>query len=278
MAGKLPAAIHPDHFKTIPSSAEKLPSVGMGTWITFDVTDNERIRNQRSRVLQTFFDLGGGMVDSSPMYGTAEEVLGYCLKRTHSNDTLFAASKIWTPLAIEAGPQMANTENLWGVQPMDLMYVHNLLNLNSHLPKLRDWKESGRIRYLGISTSHGRRHAELEKLLQSKVLDFVQLTYNYDQRIAEERLIPLARDNGIAVIVNRPFQRGHLIDKYKNQPLPGIAKELCCESWAQFLLYFTVSHPDVTAAIPATSRVAHMEENMSVMQLPLPDRQMRAEL
>ena len=173
---------------------------------------------------------------------------------------------------------MANTETLWGVQPMDLMYVHNLLKLDSHLPKLRDWKESGRIRYLGISTSHGRRHEQLEKLLQSEVLDFVQLTYNYDQRVAEERLIPMARDNGIAVVVNRPFQRGRLIEKYTNQPLPGLAKELGCNTWAQFLLYFTVSHPDVTSAIPATSKVNHMAENMSVMQLPLPDTQTRASL
>ena len=273
-----PAIIHPDHLKVIPSSKETIPSIGMGTWITFDVPDNERIRILRSRVLQEFFNQGGRMIDSSPMYGTAEEVLGFCLKQTGSDGRLFAASKIWTPLALEAGAQMANTEKLWGVQPMDLMYVHNLLNLESHLPKLRDWKSTGRIRYLGVSTSHGRRHQRLEKLLQSEVLDFVQLTYNYDQRVAEERLIPLARDHGVAVIVNRPFQRGHLIDKYRKQPLPGLAKELGCNTWAQFLLYFTVSHPDVTVAIPATSRVDHMTENMHVMQLPLADRQTRIKL
>lgn len=277
-AGNLAASIHPDHLKIIPGSKEKLPSIGMGTWLTFDVPDNAHVLNQRSRVLQRFFDLGGSMVDSSPMYGSAEAVLGYCLKQTRSDEKLFAASKIWTPAAIEAAGQMGNTESLWGVKPIDLMYVHNLLNHKSHLPKLREWKDSGRIRYLGISTSHGRRHDQLEKLLKSQALDFVQLTYNYKQRAAEERLIPLARDNGIAVIVNRPFQRGHLIEKLNNQPLPGLATELGCSSWAQFLLYFVVSHPDVTAAIPATRRVDHMTENMNVMQLALPDSQTRARL
>ena len=250
----------------------------MGTWITFDVADNEPIRQQRSQVLQTFFDNGGQMVDSSPMYGQAEAVLGYCLKQTTRDCTLFSASKIWTPITFDGVTQMKNSEALWGVMPMDLMYVHNLVNWENHLSQLGEWKQSGRIRYLGVSTSHGRRHDQLEKILKTQKLDFIQLTYNYDNRTAQEKLIPIAKDNGVAVVVNRPFERGNLINKYKDTPLPGIAKELGCKSWAQFLLLFIVSHPDVTVAIPATSRVDHMMENMAVMQIQMPDDQIRNQL
>lgn len=269
------AKIHPSQIKRIPSTNEPIASIGMGTWITFDVANDETIRQQRSQVLQTFFDNGGQMVDSSPMYGNAEAVLGHCLRQTTGDCSLFAASKIWTPVTFDGTAQMTNSESLWGVEPMDLMYVHNLVNWENHLPKLVEWKHAGRIRYLGVSTSHGRRHDELEQILQTQKLDFVQLTYNYDKRAAQNRLIPIAKENGIAVVVNRPFERGHLVDKYKDTPLPGIAKELGCESWAQFLLLFIVSHPGVTVAIPATSRIDHMQENMAVLQLEMPDSQTR---
>jgi len=272
------SAIHPSHFKVIPSSNERISSLGMGTWITFDVTSNEAIRTQRSRVLQTFFDSGGQMLDSSPMYGNAEEVLGFCLQKTDRDCSLFAASKIWTPLSFDAKAQMNNTEELWGVEPIDLMYVHNLLNWENHLPQLAEWKKDGRIRYLGISTSHGRRHQRLEKIIESQTLDFIQLTYNYDNRETEKRLIPLARDNGMAVVANRPFARGGLISKYQNTKLPEIAVELGCKTWAQYLLMFVVSHPDVTVAIPATSNENHMKENMAVLQLELPDSRTRQRL
>jgi len=276
---KSPATnIHPSQLKPIPSTNERITSIGMGTWITFDVADNESIRRQRSQVLQTFFDLGGQMVDSSPMYGNAEAVLGYCLKQTSRDCTLFAASKIWTPSTFDGISQMKNSEVLWGVKPMDLMYVHNLVNWENHLAQLVEWKQSGRIRYLGVSTSHGRRHDQLEKMLKTQKLDFVQLTYNYDNRAAQNRLIPIANDNGIAVVVNRPFERGYLVDKYKDTPLPGIAKELGCNSWAQFLLLFIVSHPGVTVAIPATSRVDHMTENLAVLQIEMPDTQSRKQM
>jgi len=270
--------IHPSQVKRIPSTNERITSIGMGTWITFDVADNQSIRDQRSQVLQTFFDNGGQMVDSSPMYGNAESVLGYCLNKTSRDCALFAASKIWTPVTFDGISQMKNSEMLWGVEPMDLMYVHNLVNWENHLPQLVEWKQSGRIRYLGVSTSHGRRHDQLEDILKSQILDFVQLTYNYDKRIAQDRLIPMAKDNRVAVVVNRPFERGSLIEKYKNTALPGIAKELGCETWAQFLLLFIVSHPDVTIAIPATSRVDHMSENMATLQLELPDELARKQM
>ena len=270
--------VHSSQIKIIPSTNEHISSIGMGTWITFDVADNDAIRHQRSQVLQTFFDHGGQMVDSSPMYGNAEAVLGYCLKQNSNDCALFAASKIWTPVTFDGIAQMRNSEELWGVTPMDLMYVHNLVNWENHLSQLVEWKQSGRIRYLGVSTSHGRRHDELEKILKTQKLDFVQLTYNYDNRAAQNRLIPMARDNGIAVVVNRPFERGYLVDKYKNSPLPGIAKELGCKSWAQFLLLFIVSNPDITVAIPATSRVDHMKENLAVLQIEMPDTQLSKQL
>jgi len=269
--------VHPSQIKHIPSTNEPISSIGMGTWITFDVADNESMRQQRSQVLQTFFDHGGQMVDSSPMYGYAEAVLGYCLRQTTGDCALFAASKIWTPVTFDGMTQMKNSENLWGVEPMDLMYVHNLVNWENHLAQLVEWKQSGRIRYLGVSTSHGRRHDKLEQVLKTQKLDFVQLTYNYDKRAAQNRLIPAAKDNGVAVVVNRPFERGNLVEKYKGTPLPGIAKELGCKSWAQYLLLFIVSHPDVTVAIPATSRVDHMKENLAVLQIESPDDGVRAQ-
>ncbi len=270
--------VHPSQIKSIPSTKEHISSIGMGTWITFDVANNKTIRDQRSEVLQTFFDQGGQMIDSSPMYGNAEAMIGYGLKKTSGDCALFAASKIWTPVTFDGISQMRNSEALWGVEPIDLMYVHNLVNWEEHLSQLAEWKQSGRIRYLGVSTSHGRRHDQLEQILKTKKLDFIQLTYNYDNRVAQERLIPIARDNGVAVVVNRPFERGFLVEKYKDTPLPGIAKEMGCKTWAQFLLLFIVSHPDVTVAIPATSRVDHMRENMAVLQIELPDTQTREQL
>lgn len=260
-----------DHLREIPSSGEILPSVGMGTWLTFDVSDIGNVKDQRAKVLQTFFDHGGAMVDSSPMYGRSEAVIGYCLDQIDNKSGLFSASKIWTPMAFDGVSQMASSERLWRVPGMDLMYVHNLLNWRSHLPQLREWKEQGRIRYIGVSTSHGRRHEELERIIKTETLDFVQLTYNYENRKAANRLIPLAQDKGMAVVINRPFGRGQLIRKYQNQVLPGLAKDLGCESWAQYLLLFAVALPGVTTAIPATTRVDHMLENMGVMDVAIPD-------
>ena len=262
--------------RKIPGTDASIPVIGMGTWITFDVPDQPYVRGQRAEVLQQFVKMGGGMIDSSPMYGYAEEVLGESIETLDNTNTLFNASKIWTPFAAQTKVQMQDTEALWGVKPMDLMYVHNLLNWQGHLPTLRQWKEEGRIRYVGLSTSHGRRHGELEDLLNSEDIDFVQLTLNIEDTEAEERLIPLAQDKGVAVVVNRPFQRGGLFSKHADKPLPGIAKELGCQNWAQFFLLYVVSHPGVTCAIPATSQVAHMRENMDTLGMTLPDFNTRA--
>ena len=258
--------------RRIPSSNVRIPAIGMGTWITFNVPADGPQADSRIDVMRAFLDAGGGMVDSSPMYGHAEELIGHCLERVGAyTDSLFAASKIWTPLGALATMQMRNTESLWGIRPMDLMYVHNLLNTDAHLPRLRDWQAEGRVKHIGVTTSHGRRHEELAGVLRKEPMDVVQLTYNMRDREAEELLLPLAADKGVAVVINRPLQRGALPDDYAGTPLPGIATELGCQSWAQFFLLWVISHPHVNCAIPATTRVDHVRENLAVAALEMPE-------
>ena len=267
--------------KPIPSSGEQLPVIGMGTWITFNVGSNLDARNARTEVLKTFFDLGGGMVDSSPMYGSAEEVMGYALQRlksqgVKSQESLFSTTKVWT--RSDGADQIADSYRLWGLDKFDLFQIHNLLNWQDHLARLQRLKQAGKIRYIGITTSHGRRHRDLEQIMKTQPLDFVQLTYNMLYRDVEQRLLPLAQEKGIAVIVNRPLDGGQLFDRFENKPLPAWAAEIGCTNWAQFFLKFAVSHPAVTCAIPATSRVDHMVENMGAGRGKLPDQAMRAKM
>ena len=269
------AATGPLLTRPIPSSGETLPAIGMGSWITFNVGDDRDLRDRRAEVLETFFQLGGGMVDSSPMYGSSEAVIGYGLERLNVPSSFFSATKVWTWRQSQGPEQMAESEALWGVERFDLMQIHNLVNWEGHLETLRDWQGQGRIRYLGITTSHGRRHDDVEAIMAAEPLDFVQFTYNILDREAERRLLPLAQERGIGVIINRPFQRGALIDRIARYPLPDWAGEIDCANWAQFLLKFIVSHPAVTCAIPATSRVDHMRENMGALHGRLPDADMR---
>ena len=267
-----PAPLPASALRTIPSSGTAVPRIGLGTWITFDLAPGAPGTDRRVEVLDAFLERGGGLVDASPMYGHAEAMLGHALARLGgAPDALFAASKIWTPIDAMAATQMANTESLWGVRPMDLMQVHNLVDARSHLPRLRAWKAEGRIRHVGLSTSHGRRHDELERLMRTEEVDVVQLTLNLRRREAEERLLPLAADRGIAVIANRPLQRGALPADLAARPLPGLARELGCRTWAQFCLLYASSHPAVTCAIPATADPAHLAENMEVLHLEVPD-------
>jgi diketogulonate reductase-like aldo/keto reductase len=261
--------------RAIPSTGEKIPALGMGTWVTFNVGSDTALRDQRTEVLRTFFEMGGGMVDSSPMYGTAEEVLGYALERIGKDDSLFSATKVWTMTKWLGQRQMENSRELWGVPTFDLMQIHNLLDWDAHIETLKAWKAEGRIRYIGITTSHGGRHDEFEKLMNELPLDFAQFTYNIVDRKAENRLLPLAADKGLAVICNRPFRHKDLFHMYAHHPLPDWASEIACENWAQFFLKFLISHPAVTCAIPATSRVDHMKENMGALKGPLPDQAMR---
>ncbi|MAY67857.1 MAG: aldo/keto reductase [Rhodospirillaceae bacterium] len=262
-------------FKKIPRTGVTLPAIGMGSWLTFDVGDDAAARKARTQVLKTFFDLGGGMIDSSPMYGSSEAVIGHGLAALGKPRTLFAATKVWTPGRDHGIRQMAESERLWGVKPFDLLQVHNLLGWEGHLETLAQWKADGRVRHIGITTSHGRRHDELEQIMKTRPVDFVQLTYNLVDREAEARLLPLARDKGIAVIVNRPFQRGALIDRLQGRPLPPFAAEIGAVNWAQVLLKWIVSHPAVTCAIPATTRVEHMTENMGAAAGPVPNAGLR---
>jgi len=269
------AASGPLLTKAIPNSGERVPVIGMGSWLTFDVRDDEVARDRRREVLQAFFDGGGAVVDSSPMYGSSEEVFGYCLARMTNRHALFSATKVWTLFQSRGVRQMEASERLWGVDRFDLMQIHNLLDWEAHLETLTEWKAEGRVRYIGITTSHGRRHGDMEKIMAAEPIDFVQFTYNILDREAEERLLPLAAERGLAVIVNRPFRGGALFDYFERYPLPDWARDFDCANWAQYFLKFIVSHPAVTCAIPATTQVDHMRENMGAALGRLPDPDMR---
>jgi diketogulonate reductase-like aldo/keto reductase len=260
----------------VPATGEAIPAVGMGTWITFNVGDDPARRAERVAILRAFFENGGGMIDSSPMYGTSEAVVGHCLRELDYPAGLISATKVWTRWDSGGPEQMAESRDLWGLDRFDVMQVHNLVNWRAHLKTLRAAKEAGRIRYIGVTTSHGRRHDELEEVMRREPLDFVQFTYNIVDRRAEERLLPLARDRGIAVIVNRPFKRKQLFHMFQEHPLPAWAgEEVDVANWAQFFLKFIIAHPAVTCAIPATSQLVHMRENMGALTGRLPDDKTR---
>jgi len=261
--------------RTISSTGEQLPVIGMGSWITFNVGGDAHLRDARAEVLRAFFDRGGRVIDCSPMYGSSAEVIGHGLEKLGPPPQLFAASKLWTWLQSDGPEQMEEQRAAWGVERFDLLQVHNLLNWDGHLETLKQWKAEGRVRYLGITTSHGSRHDEMEAVMQSQPLDFVQFTYNILDREAEERLLPLAADRGQAVLVNRPFRQKALIRHVEGHPLPDWAAEFGATTWPQFLLKFIVAHPAVTCVIPATSRADHMAENMAVLSGPLPDQALR---
>ncbi len=258
--------------RAIPKTGERLPVIGMGSWLTFNVGGDLAARAVRVRVLGAFFEAGGGLIDSSPMYGSSEEVIGYCLKRIADKDKdgLFAATKVWTPLQWYGVRQMRGSEQLWGQGRFDLIQVHNLWAWESHLETLLQWKAEGRIRYIGVTTSHGRRHQELAEIMAAAPIDFVQFTYNVLDREAEARLLPLAAERRLGVIINRPFRGGGLFDRFDRHPLPPWAADFDIANWAQFFLKFIVSHPAVTCAIPATTRVDHMGENMGAARGRLP--------
>ena len=260
--------------RPIPSSGEALPLVGLGSWITFNVGNDRVARDASAEVMRNFFLAGGRLIDCSPMYGSAQEVIGYGLKKLGRPADLFAADKVWISDGDEGRAQMEASRRHWGIPRFDLMQVHNLLSWQAHLPTLFAMKAAGQLRYVGITTSHGRRHGEMEQIMASQPLDFVQLTYNLFDREAEQRLLPLALDHGIAVIVNRPFQQGGLLSRLQRHPLPPWAAEIDCSNWAQFALKFIISHPAVTCAIPATTRVDHVLENLGAAAGRLPDQAM----
>ena len=264
--------------RPIPASGEALPVVGLGSWITFNVGNDPVARDARAEVVRAFFSEGGRLIDSSPMYGSSQPVIGHALAKLGHPAALFSAEKVWVGDAARGAGQMAASRAHWGVPRFDLMQVHNLLAWEEHLPRLQAMKAAGQLRYVGISTSEGRRHAELERILRTQAIDFVQLTYNLLDREAEQRLLPLAQERRIAVLVNRPFRQGDLLDQLRGHPLPGWSREIGCDSWAQVALKFVVSHPAVTCAIPATSQVAHLRQNMGAAHGRLPDATLRARM
>ncbi len=261
--------------RKIPSSGESLPVLGLGSWITFNVGDDPVARDACSDVMRAFFAAGGRMIDSSPMYGSSQPVIGHGLARLGPAAPVFSADKVWVGSGARGPGQIEASRRHWGVPRFDLLQVHNLLAWEEHLPALLAMKAAGRLRYVGITTSEGRRHRELETLMRTQPIDFVQLTYNLLDREAEQRLLPLAQERGIAVIVNRPFREGALLRDLQRHPLPPWAASIGCDGWAQFALKFIVSHPAVTCAIPATRSVAHVRQNMGAGLGTLPDAAMR---
>ena len=261
--------------KPIPSTGERIPLIGVGSWLTFDVSAGTGALGRLQPVLQNFFDHGGRLIDSSPMYGTAERVIGELLPRLKGRENLFAATKVWIYGQALGRRQMEASRKLWGVPRFDLMQIHNMLDWEGHLEVLREMKRAGRIRYIGITTSHGRRHGELLRAMGKADFDFVQFTYGLHDREPERRLLPLAAERRMAVIANRPFDGGDLFARVQGKPLPAWAAEIDCANWAQFFLKFVVSHPAVTCAIPATSNAEHMLENMGANFGRLPDAALR---
>jgi diketogulonate reductase-like aldo/keto reductase len=269
-------AAEADAARVIPSAGRAIPAVGLGTWITFNVGDDPVLLDRCAEVMAAFVDEGGGMIDSSPMYGSSQGTIGYGLARLGHPPSVFSADKVWTGSVAEGPQQIAASRAEWRVQAFDLLQVHNLVEWPGHLKTLLAMKADGALRAVGITTSHGRRHDELEWIMRDHPIDFVQLTYNVADREAESRLLPLARDKGIAVIVNRPFRQGALTRRLAGAPLPGVAADLGASSWAQLILKFILSHSAVTTAIPATTRVDHVRENKAAARGPMPDSAARA--
>jgi diketogulonate reductase-like aldo/keto reductase len=266
------------HTKAIPSTGERLPLVGLGSWITFNVGNDRELQDECSAVMAAFFQDGGRLIDSSPMYGSSQPTIGYGLKKLGYPQRLFSAEKVWISNPARGPDQIERSRSLWGVPRFDLLQVHNLLSWERHLPTLLAMKAEAKVRYVGITTSEGRRHRDIERIMASQPIDFVQVTYNVLDREVEGRILPLAQDRGIAVIVNRPFRQGQLIHHFQHRPLPRWVSETGGSSWAQFILKFIISHPAVTCAIPATTRVDHVRENMATATGPLPDEALRGRM
>ncbi len=261
--------------RPIPSSGEKIPALGLGSWQVFDVGPGEAERRPLEDVLARFVALGGRVVDSSPMYGRAEEVIGEITAKLGLQSSLFLATKVWTTGKNEGTASMERSFTRLRTRRINLMQVHNLVDAQTHLATLRSWKEEGRIRYVGITHYTASAYPEVAKLLRTEKLDFLQINYSLGEREAEKELLPLARDRGVAVLVNRPFDGGNLFSRVRQKPVPDWAAEFDCHSWAQFLLKWIVAHPAVTCVIPATGNVRHLEDNMGAGLGRLPDSKER---
>ena len=248
--------------RPIPSTGEKLPVIGLGTWQTFDVGADKAARAQLSEVMK-IFSKSGRVIDSSPMYGSSEAVAGDLIARLGLRPRLFVATKVYTSGRDQGARQMEDSFRLLRVEKMDLMQVHNLVDVSTHTRTLQDWKQKGRIRYIGITHYTRSAYAEVERLLKSGAYDFVQINYSLAEHDSEERLLPLAAEKKVAVIINRPFAEGALFRKVRGKALPPWAGELGIASWAQYFLKWIVGHPAVTCAIPGTGKPEHMKDNLA---------------
>ena len=257
--------------RPIPASDETIPVVGLGTWRVFDVGGSPSERGPLKDVLKSLVELGGRVVDSSPMYGAAESVVGDLASELAITDKLFLATKVWTSGRDAGVAQMEQSVKRLRAQRLDLIQIHNLLDWRTHLRTLREWKAAGRIRYLGVTHYTASAYDELERVLRAEALDFVQVNYSLGEREAERRILPLARDRGVAVLANRPFAEGDLFQRVRSVPVPPWAVEFDCDSWAQFFLKWILAHPAVTCAIPGTSRPQHLVDNLKAAVGKLPD-------
>jgi diketogulonate reductase-like aldo/keto reductase len=261
--------------RPIPSTGETIPAIGLGTWQTFDVGSAASAREPLREVLRRLVGAGGRVVDSSPMYGAAEAVVGELAAEVGVADRLWLATKVWTSGRAAGVAQMEQSFRRLRVKTLDLMQIHNLLDWRVHLATLREWKQAGRIRYLGVTHYTASAFDELERVLRAESLDFVQVNYSVGERDAERRILPLARERGIAVLVNRPFTEGRLFSSVRGRPLPAWAADIGCDSWAQIFLKWILAHPAVTCVIPATRRPEHLADNVKAGVGALPDAAMR---
>jgi aryl-alcohol dehydrogenase-like predicted oxidoreductase len=264
--------------RRIPASGETIPAIGLGTWQTFDVGAAPASRAPLEAVLKAFVDLGGTVIDSSPMYGRSEEVVGDLSAKLSLQSKLFVATKVWTSGKAAGIRQMEDSMRKLRASRIDLMQVHNLLDVGTHLDTLRGWKQEGRVRYVGVTHYTAGSHDQVARVISSQPVDFIQINYSVGEREADKRLLQVAMDRGCAVIVNRPFAGGDLFRRLRSRPLPSWAAEMDCDSWAQILLKFVLAHPAVTCAIPATANVEHLRDNMKAATGRLPDETLRARI
>lgn len=259
--------------RPIRSSNEALPVIGLGTWQTFDVGNNESAREPLKDVLKALAEGGGKVVDSSPMYGSSEKVVGDLSVETEVDKKVFMATKVWTSGKENGIRQMEDSFRLLRRTQMDLFQIHNLVDWQTHLRTLRDWKEKGKVRYIGLTHYLDSAHADLEKIISREPVDFIQINYSLMDRNAEKRLFQVAQDRNVSVLVNRPFEEGALFDRVKGKVLPEWSKEFDCVSWGQFFLKFILAHPAVNCVIPGTAKPRHMLDNLQggYGKLPNPD-------